>query len=95
MTTGYKIRHLATGTLSSTPYTTMTAASLALIEAAPHSSSEFDVVPVVVCDHPRPDLLSPCCYRLMDRDGAICPSCHQHCVPELWCFDCDEVVSRA
>ena len=53
--TAYKIKHIPTGTLSSTPYLSMTEATLALFDAAPHSQSAFDVVPVTVDDPVKGD----------------------------------------
>ncbi len=50
--TAYRIKHIATGTLSQMAYTSMTAATLAIFDAAPHSQSEFDVVLVTVDDEP-------------------------------------------
>lgn len=51
--TAYRIKHRTTGTLSQMAYTSMTAATLAIFDAAPHSQSEFDVVLVTVDEPPK------------------------------------------
>lgn len=53
--TAYRIKHIATGTLSQMAYTSMTAATLALFDAAPHSQSAFEVVLVTMDDPPKGD----------------------------------------
>ena len=92
MRTGYKIRNIPTGTMSSTTYLSMTEATLALFDACPHSQSEFTVVPVQVCEHGETDFLSPCCYAPMKSWDSHCPTCKEPCEPQHWCYDCDEQI---
>ncbi len=82
MQTGYKIRHLPTGTLMQTPYQSMTEAMLALTMASPNAASEYDVIPVHVPERPPlPPRCGECDAVLMEvGEFLFCvkPSCSMY-----------------